>query len=201
MSTLTFQSRRYSCWSLLAAQSTTSSWPPYFLMQGRNINLWLVVAWLDLANVYGSMHHSLMVFTLHHYHASSHFCNIVASLYSELLASITTITWTTPSSLLSIGVYQGDPLSEIICNTVTNSLIATLKIQAPLPPSHPGNLLQYADDTCIIANSPAPGQALWASTDRWLQWEDMKAKVPKCHAMCLKSSSGELVDPHLTISD
>ena len=49
----------------------------------------------------------------------------------------------------------------------------------------------------VIANSPAAGQALLASTNRWLQWEDLKAKVSKCHAMCLKScSSVDLVDHH-----
>ena len=118
---------------------------PYSLMQGRRINLWLVVAWLDLANAYGGVAHSLIDFTLHHYHAPSHFCNIVASLYPELSASITT-TWTTPSSSLSIGVYQGDPLSGIIFNTEIKTLIATLKLRKDLdssiPPSHPVPAIQ-----------------------------------------------------------
>ena len=50
----------------------------------------LTVAWLDLANTYGSVHHSLIDFALHHYHAPSHFCNIVASLYSGLSARVST---------------------------------------------------------------------------------------------------------------
>ena len=40
----------------------------------------LTVAWLDLANTYGSFHHSLINFSLHHYHAPLHFCNVMASL-------------------------------------------------------------------------------------------------------------------------
>ena len=93
----------------------------------------------------------------------------------------------------------------MIFNTVINTLTATQKLRKDLGSSislsHPVNLLQYADDTCIIANIPAAGKARLASTDRWLQWADLKAKVPKCHAMCLKSSRGELIDLHLTISD
>ena len=44
----------------------------------------LTVAWLDLANAYGSVHHSLIDFALHHYHAPSHFCNVVASLSTQV---------------------------------------------------------------------------------------------------------------------
>ena len=63
------------------------------------------------------------------------------------------------------------------------------------------NLFQYADDTCIIASSPAAAQLLLNSTSEWLQWADMKAKVPKCHSLHIKNSSGTLTNPHLTCSN
>ena len=63
------------------------------------------------------------------------------------------------------------------------------------------NLLQYADDTCIIASSPAAAQSLLDSTSEWLQWADMKAKVPEYHSLHIKSSSGILTNPHLTCSN
>ena len=56
-------------------------------------------------------------------------------------------------------------------------------------------------DTCIIASSPAAAQSLLVSTSEWLQWADMKAKVPKCYSLHIKSSSGTLTDPHLTCSN
>ena len=63
------------------------------------------------------------------------------------------------------------------------------------------NLLQYADDTCIIASSPAAAQSLLDSTSEWFHWADMKAKVPKCHSLHIKSSGGSLTDPLLTCSN
>ena len=118
---------------------------------------------------YGSVHHSLIDFSLHRYHAPSHFCNVVASLYSGLSARVSTDAWTTPSFLLNIGVYQGDPLSGVIFNTVINTLVDTLNLKKDLgyslSPSHQVNLLQYADDTCIIASSPAAAQSLLDSTN------------------------------------
>ena len=162
----------------------------------------LTVAWLDLANAYSSVHHSLIDFALHHYHAPSQFCNVVASLYSGLSARVSTDAWTTPSFPFNIGVYQGDPLSGVIFNTVINTLVDTLNLKKNLgyclSPSHQVNLLQYADDTCIIASSPAAAQSLLDSTSEWLQLSDMKAKVSKCHYLHNKSSSGTLTNPHLT---
>ena len=124
-------------------------------------------ALLDLANSYGSVHHSLIDFPLHHYH-TPHFCNVVASLYSGLPARVSTDAWTSPSFPRNIGVYQGDPLSGIIFNAVINTLVDTLNLKKDLgyslSPSHQVNLLQYADDTCIIASSPAAAESLLDST-------------------------------------
>ena len=165
----------------------------------------LTVCWLDLANAYGSVHHSLIDYSLRHYHAPSAFCSMVQGLYGGLSASVITKEWSTPAIPLQIGVYQGDPLSVVVFNTVINTLVDTLRRRSDLgydlTPSHTVGLLQYADDTCITANSPAACQHLLNMTDQWLLWSRMKVKVPKCHSLAIKSSSAEVVDPHLTISN
>ena len=61
------------------------------------------------------------------------------------------------------------------------------------------NILQYADDTCLIANSPASCQYLLDTTSNWLQWSGMSAKIPKCQCLSLQGSSGKLADPHHTL--
>ena len=48
----------------------------------------LAVCWLDLANAYGSVHHSLIQFALKHYHAPLQFCQVLEALYSGLLAQV-----------------------------------------------------------------------------------------------------------------
>ena len=161
------------------------------------------MCWLDLANAYGSVHHSLIQFSVQHYHAPAQFCNILQSLYSGLLGTIISSSWSTPTIPLEVGVYQGDPLSVVIFNTVINTLVDTLQTRPDLgfsvSNSHQVNLLQYADDTCITANSPAACQHLLDMVDSWLQWSGMRAKVPKCHCLALQSSTGKLLDPHLSI--
>ena len=134
----------------------------------------LAVCWLDLANAYGSVHHSLIQFSIKHYHAPPRFCRALEALYSELYARVITEDWATPCIPLQIGVYQGDPLSVVIFNTVMNTLIDTLQTCMDLGYTitgsrHQVNLLQYADDTCLLANSPASCQHLLNMVDNWLQ--------------------------------
>ena len=165
----------------------------------------LSVCWLDLANAYGSVHHSLIDFSLRHYHAPEELQLMVQALYSDLSGSVITAEWSTPTIPLQIGVYQGDPLSVVIFNTVINTLVDTLKkhtnLGYSLSPNHQINLLQYADDTCLVANGPAACQSLLNTTNNWLQWSGMRAKVPKCHTLAIQSSSGRVMDPQLTIND
>ena len=99
-----------------------------------------------------------------------------------------------------------------VCNHSNHLVVKTTKLFLqcanqtrswfPFPQlSPPGQLLQYADDTCITANSPAADQHLLDMVDRWLQWSGMRAKVPKCHCLALQGSTGKLHDPHLSITN
>ena len=128
------------------------------LAEPRKNHKSLAVCWLDVANVYGSVYHSLIQFSISHYHVPPQFCSIIQSLYSDLYGAV------------------------VIFNTVINTMVDTLQTRPDLgflfPNSHHQvNLLQYADDTCIMANSPAAGQHLLDMVDSWLQWSGMRAKV------------------------
>ena len=128
---------------------------------------------------------------------------MVQALYTNLSASIITAEWSTPVIPLQIGVYQGDPFSVVIFTTVINTLIDTLKqhtnLAYTLKPNHQINLLQYANDTRLVANSPSACQYLLNTTNQWLLWSGMRAKLPKCHCLAIGSSSGKVVDPQLVI--
>ena len=164
----------------------------------------LSVCWLDLANAYGSVPHGLIQFALQHYNSPPQFMNTVSGLYSGLSATITTTGWATASVPLQIGVYQGDPLSVVIFNTVMCTLIDALRPLKHLGYNisgtrHTVNLLQYADDTCLISNGPASCQRLLNQVEKWLQWSGMKTKVPKCYSLGIQSSSGKPFDPNLIL--
>ena len=173
------------------------------LQDARKKHRSLAVCWLDLANAYGSVHHSLITFSLQHYHAPPKFFHLVQNFYSNLSATINSAQWSTSPIPQEVGVYQGDPLSVVIFNTVINTLVdirSKPELGYHLTNNQSISLLQYADDTCLIANSPSSCQHLLQFVDRWLSWSGMRAKVPKCHCLALKASSGKLVDPQLTIA-
>ena len=82
----------------------------------------ITVCWLDLANAFGSVNHELIDFTLQHFHASPRFRNTVSNLYTNLNVVVTTPAWSTSQILLRVGIYQGDPLSVVIFNSVISTL-------------------------------------------------------------------------------
>lgn len=86
----------------------------------------LAVCWLDLTNAYGSVHHDLITFSLKHYGISDQFIAMAVNLYRGLSASIHTPSYSTPNIPINKGVFQGDPLSVIIFNTVMNTYIDTI---------------------------------------------------------------------------
>ena len=53
----------------------------------------------------------------------------------------------------------------------------------------------------IPANSPASCQHLLSRVADWLQWSGMAAKIPKCQCISLRSSTGKLVDPKISLND
>ena len=166
----------------------------------------LCVCWEDMANAYGSVHHQLIQFALKYYHAPHSFKAVVSCLYSDLSATITSRSWSTKAVPLKLGVYQGDPLSVVIFNTVMMTLADTLKEDQHLgytfAQSHRSiNVLQYADDTCLIANGPGSCQHLLAKVEKWLQWSGMRAKVTKYHSLAIQASTGKRYDPKLHLNE
>ena len=89
----------------------------------------------------------------------------------------------------------------MIFNTVINTKIDTLQDLGYKysPKQKPVNLLQYADDTCLVADSPASCQYLLDMVARWLRWSGMKAKIPKCASLAIQLSSGKKIDPGLSL--
>ena len=140
----------------------------------------LAIAWLDIANAYGSVHHSLIQFSLAHYHAPQEFCRLLHSWYTDLSATISTDEWSTDPVPLQLGVYQGDPLSVVIFLTVINTLSDTLHTREDIGFSllQSINHLLYADDTCIISNIPSDCEHMLDMVHRWLEWAQLKVKVP-----------------------
>ena len=66
---------------------------------------------------------------------------------------------------------------------------------------HQMPVLQYADDTCLTANSKANCQAMLRTTEKCLDWSLLKAKVLKCAAISICGQTGKTSNPHLVLSN
>ena len=120
----------------------------------------VAVCWLVLANAYGSINHALINFSLCHYHSPPQFLAAVQALYTGLNAKVITADWEPPVISIQKGVYQGDPLSVVIFNTVMNMLLDTISLRSDLGYQFSNscrqvNTLQFADDTCLVGNADA----------------------------------------------
>ena len=170
----------------------------------------LTVAWLDLANAYGSVNHQLIQFALSHYHAPRELIVLTSHLYHNQQAIITCKNWQTNPVSLQVGVFQGDPFSVAIFNTVINLLLDHIKLVCPdagyrfSSSDRQVSMLQYADDTCFTANSSKKCQEMLNVTNVWLNWAQMEPKVPKCCVLSLQSRRPQnnlFSNPKLTLGD
>ena len=105
---------------------------------------------------------------------------------------------------LQIGLYQDDPLSITIFNTVMNTYLDGLKAFQTngykfSNSIHSLYVLQYADDTCLTSDGPASCRAMLEFTEQWLQWSGIKAKPCKCQCLAVEASTGRTYDPNLQI--
>jgi hypothetical protein len=153
----------------------------------------MVVAWLDLANAYGSVRHNLVQFALEWYHVPKRICKLVFDYYEKLMAKVVTKGWSTDFFLFDIGLFQGCVLSSILFICVFQLLIDFL---APHREECGFKFDQaamkalteaYADDLALIAKDAAAAQTVTDETQKWLEWTDtMKAKPRKCICMGMK---------------
>ena len=131
---------------------------------------------------------------------------MVSSLYVDLIGVVSTKSWQTAPIHLQIGVFQGDPLSVLVFNTVMNTLVDTITQRHPnlgytlAASSQRSNLLQYADDTSLLSDGPSSCQTLLSTTEAWLSWSGMKANVPKCVSLAIQASTGRPYDPRLKLN-
>lgn len=150
----------------------------------------IVVAWIDLANAYGSVRHNLIQFALSWYHVPDHIQHLIFDYYNKLMAKIQTPDWSTGFFLFDIGLFQGCVLSTILFDAVFQLLLDMLD---PINNSDGYTFYgleytkltkAYADDLALAAKSTNCLQKACAIVDKFLSWtKTMRAKPKKCVAV------------------
>ena len=82
----------------------------------------ICVSWIDLANAYGSVRHSMILFTLEWYHVPEEFAKIIFMYYEGLAASVMVGKEQTKLFRFQIGVFQGCTLSTMLFDMAFNTI-------------------------------------------------------------------------------
>ena len=165
------------------------------LRNARDTHRSICVSWLDLANAYGSVRHSLIRYALGFYHLPPAFVSMIMAYYDSLVAMVSTKGWETGFFQYAIGVFQGCTLSTILFDIVFNLLFEFLK-SCPVAPFAMKEFaislreLLYADDITFVTGGNYPArdnQRLISHSCSWLAWtRTMRFKPPKCRSLALR---------------
>ena len=163
--------------------------------------------WLDFKNAFGSVPHKLTQFAIRHYDGPARVGAIVDDLYSGLESSVFFKGSITKPFPYRVGVFQGDPLSVSIFNTVTCLLNSALSSEQHLSRGYKltingdkVNQLWFADDGTLVSNSEKNCQLQCDVVERFLNWSGIEAKVVKCRSLAFRSRpKSEFYGPMLHI--
>ncbi|GFT00907.1 retrovirus-related Pol polyprotein from type-1 retrotransposable element R2 [Nephila pilipes] len=125
------------------------------ITNAKCLHLDLSMAWLDLANAFGSVPHRFILEALEHAGVPSSTVAIISALYTGSTSTIrTSAGWTGPIPMLA-GMRQGCPLSAILFNISLEQILRT-GISAPgfRLFGQEVKCLAYADDLLLLEQSP-----------------------------------------------
>lgn len=127
------------------------------LTDARRARRQVVVAWLDLSNAFGSVPHASIRRALIGAGVPSGLVNIWGSMYDGCTTRVRTVDGFTGPIPIRSGVRQGCPLSPIIFDLVIDSVVRAAADIGDVGYDMFGNafnILAYADDLALIADTP-----------------------------------------------
>ncbi len=159
----------------------------------------ICISWVDFANAFGSVRHSLIQFALKHYHFSPLFLKLIYHYYDNLFAIVHTREFSTQPFHYGIGVFQGCTTSPALFNVVMQLLLDIIKRPANRHLAYrfhshvpPLTFLcpTFADDISLVTETPDGNQHLLNETAKFCEWSGMALKPPKCFALAYKMFRG-----------
>ncbi|GFR02257.1 retrovirus-related Pol polyprotein from type-2 retrotransposable element R2DM [Trichonephila clavata] len=138
------------------------------------------VAWIDIANAFGSIPHPVLLEALLRNGVDQDFVRLVQNIYTNAETQVLTSEGpTAPLPLLS-GVKQGCPLSGILFNIAIDVVLRNIQEQ------HEDKvILAFADDIVILAKSEASLQQMLDDAFTLLQDLRLEVNISKCATLHL----------------
>lgn len=149
----------------------------------------LEVVWLDLANAYGSVPHSVIDFALSHYWVPDRLRKMVECYYEKFKMRFTTKNFTTSWQELAVGIPMGCAISPLLFVMVMEMVIQSSQdcvrgVQAAenqiLPP-----MRAFMDDITIISPKKAEVEASIARLHELIDRCAMRFKPSKSRSLSL----------------
>ncbi|GFQ91951.1 retrovirus-related Pol polyprotein from type-1 retrotransposable element R2 [Trichonephila clavata] len=138
------------------------------------------VAWIDIANAFGSIPHPILLESLLRNGVDQDFVRLVQNIYTNAETQVLTIEGpTAPLPLLS-GVKQGCPLSGILFNIAIDVVLRKIQEQ-----QEDKVILAFADDIVILAKSEASLQQMLDNAFTLLQDLRLEVNISKCATLHL----------------
>ncbi len=154
----------------------------------------ICVAWIDIANAYGSVRHNFLQFALYWYHVPSQIRALIFAYYDGLCARVCTQNLSTILFSIGIGVPQGctastinfDIAFQLILDYHSFLMIGKIGYRTGFTSiivSKP----TYADDVALVESTATRCQDSVLAFNASLRWsQTLILKIPKCRSLAFR---------------
>ena len=149
----------------------------------------LVITWLDIANAYGSIPHSLIQLALQRAHVPEDIVNLVNDYYSDTSIRFSTKHFTTEWQRVEKGIITGCTLSVVLFALTMTMLVMTVKDETKGPKTASGqrqvSCRLFMDDIATTAETTVQTKYLLQRLATTLNWAGLSVKPEKCRSMVI----------------
>ena len=161
----------------------------------------LVVVWLDIANAYGSIPHSLIQLALRRAHVPEEVCKLVESYYADMKIRFTTKDFTTDWQRVEKGIITGCTLSVILFALSMTMLAMSVKEETKGPKTLSGqrqvSTRLFMDDIVTTTENMVQTKHLLSKLVGKLEWAELYVKPEKCRSLVIKKGKVSQMTPSI----
>ncbi|XP_067143302.1 uncharacterized protein [Centruroides vittatus] len=148
------------------------------------------VAWLDIANAFGSIPHSVIWESLKWHGLHPDAITTIRRLYEGFSTSIHSSDGFTPPIQVQAGVKQGCPISPLLFNLALEPVIhqlQSLEVGYSLY-NHKIDTLAYADNIALVCGSAEGLRSMLANISDWATWANISFNTHKCATLAISGN-------------
>ena len=146
----------------------------------------LSVVWLDLANAYGSVPHSILFKAMEHFHIPERIRLLMRSYYGNFRMGFSTQEVTTAWHALEVGIAAGCTISVVWFILVMEMILMSAnfeeqhaQLQSPMK--------AFMDDVTLLARSPDEMDDVLERLNVLVRWSRMKFKAKKSRSLTFRN--------------